>query len=50
MIQEHGPQINTYIPQGWVAHWDCVKGVEPLVGIGAWSYFGMDTWMTERTI
>jgi len=48
MIKEHGPQINTYIPQGWVAYRDWVHGIEKTVDIGAWAYLGIDAWVTER--
>jgi peptide/nickel transport system substrate-binding protein len=49
MIGEHGPQINTYIPQAWAAYWDWVHGPETTVDLGAWSYLGIDVWMTPRT-
>ena len=48
MIKEHGPQINTYIPQGWVAYRDWVHGIEKTVDIGAWAYLGIDAWVTAR--
>lgn len=48
MIKEHGPQINTYIPQGYVAFRDWVHGIEQTVNIGAWSYLGIDAWVTAR--
>jgi peptide/nickel transport system substrate-binding protein len=48
MIKEHGPQINTYIPQGYVAFRDWVHGIEKTVDIGAWSYLGIDAWVTAR--
>lgn len=47
MLLEHGPQINTCTPRGYVAFWEWVKGVD--ANIGAWGWLGLDTWMTKRT-
>jgi peptide/nickel transport system substrate-binding protein len=49
MIKEHGPQINTYIPNAWAAFKKWVHGVDKVVGIGAWSYLNIDIWTTPRT-
>jgi len=51
MMREHGPQINTYSPQSWVATWDWIRSLTPERGIGLTSrtFLGIDGWMTERS-
>jgi peptide/nickel transport system substrate-binding protein len=51
MMREHGPQINTYSPQSWIATWDWMHSLTPERGIGLTSrtFLGVDGWMTERS-
>ena len=51
MMEQHGPQINTYSPQGWIAVWDWFRSLTPERGIGLTSrtFLGVDTWMTARS-
>jgi peptide/nickel transport system substrate-binding protein len=51
MMNEHGPQINTYSPQSWVATWDWLHSLYPERGTGLASrtFLGIDGWMTERS-
>ena len=51
MIREHGPQINTYSPQSWIATWDWIRSLTPERGVGLTSrtFLGVDGWMTERS-
>jgi peptide/nickel transport system substrate-binding protein len=49
MIKQHGPQINTYIPNAWAAFKDWVHGVDKMVGLGAWAYLNIDDWVTPKT-
>ena len=51
MMEQHGPQINTYSPQTWIATWDWMRSLTPERGIGLTSrtFLGVDLWMTERS-
>ena len=48
MMRQHGPQINTYVPQAYTAYWDWVHGPETSTGMGSWGWLGVDTWLSQR--
>jgi len=47
MLDEHGPQMNTYTPRKWEAQWDWVHKIEDERS-GTWRYLGVEVWMTDR--
>ena len=46
MIREHGPVINTFTGQGYMAHWDWVGGTDDYGRVfSQWGYLGIDLWV-----
>jgi len=46
MMREHGPVINTFTGQGYMAHWDWVGGTDDYARVfSQWGYLGVDLWV-----